>query len=223
MSHRPTKTGTRRLRYLLILLIFLGFLVLVSGTILAGMGRWVVLDEKPAYSDAVVVLNTGVEYYPRLIQAAEIYRHGLAGKVVINGNRKTDILRELEDQGFKSDCPWYADSVSILTMLGVPEDKIIWISAEDAYDTVSEADAVGRGIVRRDFKKVIVTTSKYHSRRAKFIWDQMFGNKLTISMVAASSDPYDPNNWWKDGRQIRWVLAEYGAWIYYWWKEITAA
>ena len=146
--------------YLLIPLIVLGFLALVSGKILAGMGRWVVLDEKPPYSDAIVVLNTGVEYYPRLIQAAEIYRHGLAGKVVINGNRKTDILRRLEDQGFKSDCPWYADSVSILTMLGVPEDKIIWISAEDAYDTVSEADAVGREIVRRDFKE----SNYYHQQ-----------------------------------------------------------
>jgi hypothetical protein len=25
---------------------------------------------------------------------------------------------------------------------------------------------------------------------------------------------------WKQGRHIRWVLAEYGAWGYYWWKEV---
>ena len=47
------------------------------------------------------------------------------------------------------------------------------------------------------------------------------GNRLSIYMVAAASDPYDPDNWWKDGRQIRWLLAEYGAWIFYWWKELT--
>ena len=29
----------------------------------------------------------------------------------INGNRKTDILRELEDMGFKKCCPWYTEAV----------------------------------------------------------------------------------------------------------------
>ena len=179
------------------------------------------VDEKPPYSDAVIVLKTGDGYYPRLIQAADIYQHGLVRNVVINGNRKTDNLRELEAKGFKRCCPWYADSVRILTMFGVPEDKVIWISAEDAYDTVSEADTVGKEMIRRNFTKAIITTSKYHSRRAKFIWQKMYENQLTVFMVSAKTDPYDPDNWWKDGRQVRWVLAEYGAWIFYWWKEIT--
>ena len=185
------------------------------------LGGLVVVDEKPPYSDAVVVLNTGDEYYPRLTQAAAIYQDGLVRNVVINGNRKTDNLRELEAKGFRRCCPWYADSVRILTMFGVPEDKIIWISAEDAYDTVSEADTVGKEMIRRNFTKVIITTSKYHTRRAKFIWKKMYENQLTVFMVSAKTDPYDPDNWWKDGRQVRWVLAEYGAWIFYWWKEIT--
>ncbi len=39
-------------------------------------------------------------------------------------------------------------------------------------------------------------------------------------MVSAQTDPYDPDHWWKDGRQIRWVLAEYGGWVYYWWQTM---
>ena len=215
------KNTIRRFLLILIPLFILLLIVIFSGTILRTMGRLIVVDEKPPYSDAVVVLNTGVEYYPRLIQAADIYQHGLVHNVVINGDRKTDTLRDLELKGFNACCPWYSDSVSILTMFGVPEDKIIWISAEDAYDTVSEADTVGKEMIRRNFTKVIITTSKYHTRRAKFIWKKMYENQLTVFMVSAKTDPYDPDNWWKDGRQIRWVLAEYGAWIYYWWKEIT--
>jgi hypothetical protein len=49
----------------------------------------------------------------------------------------------------------------------------------------------------------------------------MYGDDLVVNMVGAQSDSYDPNLWWKDGRQIRRVLAEYGAWIYYWWKTLT--
>jgi uncharacterized SAM-binding protein YcdF (DUF218 family) len=197
-------------------------LVLVfSGAILRTMGRLIVVDETPPRADVVVVLNTGVEYYPRLIQAADIYRLELVDYVVINGNRKTDMLREFETKGFKPCCPWYANSVSILNMFGVPADKIIRISIEDAYDTVSEADAVGRVLLKKKWTTVIVTTSKYHTRRAKFIWQKMYVDRLTISMVSAKSDPYDPHKWWKDGRQIRWLLAEYGAWVFYWWKDLT--
>jgi len=206
--------GLTPLAIVLIVMVF-------SGAILRTMGALIVVDENPPRSDVVVVLNTGVEYYPRLIQAADIYRLNLADYVVINGNRKTDTLRELEGQGFKPSCPWYADSVSILNMFGVPEAKIIRISIEDAYDTVSEAEAVGRELIQRKWTSVIVTTSKYHTRRAKFIWQKMFDKQLTIYMVSAKNDPYDPHNWWQDGRQIRWLLAEYGAWVFYWWKELT--
>ncbi len=197
------------------------FVIVISGALFRIMGDLIVVDEKASFSDAVVVLNTGLEYYPRLIQAADLYRQGLAENVVINGNRKTDTLRELERKGFKECCPWYADSVSILTIFGVPEDKIIRISIEDAYDTVSEADAVGRELIKRQWQTVIITTSKYHTRRAKFIWQRMYKKRLTICMVAAKTDPYDPDNWWKDGRQIRWVLTEYGSWLFYWWKVLT--
>jgi uncharacterized SAM-binding protein YcdF (DUF218 family) len=197
------------------------FVIVISGALFRIMGDMIVADEKASPADAVVVLNTGIEYYPRLIQAADLYRQGLAENIVINGDRKTDTLRDLERKGFKPCCPWYADSVSILALLGVPEDKIIRISNEDAYDTVSEADAVGRELIGRKWTAVIITTSKYHTRRAKFIWQKMYKNRITIFMVSAKTDPYDPDNWWKDGRQIRWVLAEYGAWLYYWWKEIT--
>jgi len=197
------------------------FVIVISGALFRIMGDMIVADEKASPADAVVVLNTGIEYYPRLIQAADLYRQGLAENIVINGDRKTDTLRDLERRGFKPCCPWYADSVSILALLGVPEDKIIRISNEDAYDTVSEADAVGRELIKRKWTAVIITTSKYHTRRAKFIWQKMYKNRITIFMVSAKTDPYDPDNWWKDGRQIRWVLAEYGAWLYYWWKEIT--
>ena len=194
---------------------------LFSGPILGRLGQFLICDQKPVASDAIVVLNTGVEYYPRLIEAADFFRKGLAQKVVINGNRKSDVLRDLEKKGFKECCPWHENRVRILEMLGVPRKDILTISAEDAYDTVSEAEAVGRELVREGFRRVIITTSKSHTRRAHFIWTAIFGDRLSMCTVAAKTDLYNPKGWWKQGRQIRWVLAEYGAWIYYWWKRFT--
>ena len=216
------KRTIRRFSVFVLALAILVFLFwLFSATILSHLGQFLICDQKAVASAAVVVLNTSVEYYPRLVEAADLFRKGLAQKVVINGNRKTDVLRGLEKRGFKECCPWHEDRVRILKILGVPRKDILTVSAEDAYDTVSEAEAVGRELVREGFRRVIISTSKSHTRRAGYIWTAMFGNRLSICTVAAKTDPYDPKGWWKQGRQIRWVLAEYGAWVYYWWKRFT--
>ena len=218
---QKSKLTIRRTGLLLFCLFCIAGMIFLAGPLLRTIGSLLVIDDPPVVSDAIVVLNTGVEYYPRLIQAADIYRRQLVRKVVINGNRKTDTLRKLEKQGFERCCPWFTDSVGILTLLEVQEEDIVKISVEDAYDTVSEARVVGRELVHRRFRRIIITTSKSHTRRARFIWHNMYKNELVVSMTAAKSDPYDPSKWWRDGRQIRWVLAEYGAWIYYGWKRLT--
>ena len=194
-------------------------LTVFSRHILTAAGQWLVVSDAPSRVDAIVVLNTGVEIYPRLILAAELYRAGYAAKIVINGNRKTDVLRNLERQGFRGCCAWYENSTRILVLLGVPRENIIPVSAEDAYDTVSEAEIVGDAITRAGIARIILATSKSHTRRARFIWQNIYRERLSVSAVAASSDIYDPLGWWRDGKQIRWVLAEYGSWIYYYWKR----
>jgi uncharacterized SAM-binding protein YcdF (DUF218 family) len=114
-------------------------------------------------------------------------------------------------------CPWHEDTVRILELLGVSRRDVITISVEDAYDTVSEARAVGKSLIEAGISSVIISTSKSHSRRAGYIWKTIFSSQLEIRTVAAQEDPYSPSNWWKDGRQIKWVMSEYGAWIYYFW------
>jgi len=95
---------------------------------------------------------------------------------------------------------------------------VIIINAESAYDTVSEAKLVGEVLSEAGITSIILTTSKYHTRRARYIWKKLFPDRFTIRAVAARNDPFSPEAWWKEGRQVRWVLAEYGAWIYYFWK-----
>ena len=127
----------------LIGLMVLMVLVIFGPYILTAAGQWLVVSDDPAQSDAIIVLNTGVEIYPRLIEAAALYTAGYADKIVINGNRKTDVLRELEGKGFQGCCAWHENSTRILVLMGVPRDNVIPVSAEDAYDTVSEAEIVG--------------------------------------------------------------------------------
>jgi hypothetical protein len=36
-----------------------------------------------------------------------------------------------------------------------------------------------------------------------------------VALLAARDDPFYVDGWWRSGRQIRQVLAEYGAWLYF--------
>lgn len=207
-------------RKIFFFVLIIAFLFVIHEKILTGIGSLLVVQDIPPKAEATVVLNTGVDIYPRLIEAASLYKQVKAEKVVINGNRKTDILRSLEDNGYEPPCKWYAEEISVLIHQGVAKDHIIAISAEDAYDTISEARIVGETLVNNGMESVIITTSKFHSRRARHIWNKMYRDRLKIYIAPAQNDPFDPEAWWKNGRQIRWVLSEYGAWVYYYWMKI---
>ena len=202
----------------LALLVLLALVILFHQYLLRSAGDWLVQSEPLTRADAALVLNTGVEIYARLREAAALYRDGFVDQVVLNGNRRVDELRALEQQGYQPLLPWHAENAHILHFLGVDPEDIIAISAEDAYDTVSEASSVGKQLLAQGIRSVIVTTSKFHTRRAGFIWRDLYGQQLKIQTAAARDDPYDPASWWRSGRQIRWVLAEYGAWLFYYWK-----
>ncbi|MFC1837056.1 YdcF family protein [Thermodesulfobacteriota bacterium] len=207
----------RKIFFAIILVIFLA---VIHEKILTGIGSALVVEDVPQKADVAVVLNTGVDIYPRLIEAADLYRKVKVDRVIINGNRKTDTLRDLESSGYKPPNKWHAELISILAHLKVPKNHILAISAEDAYDTVSEAKIVGEILINNGIKNVVITTSKFHSRRARHIWSSMYEGKLNVFVASAQHDPFNPEAWWKSGRQARWVLSEYGAWVYYYLKKI---
>ena len=118
------------LRKIFLALLILALLAVLHQKILTGLGTFLIKEDIPSKSDAAVVLYTGVDIYPRLIEAADLYKQAEIEKVIINGNRKTEILRDLESSGYVTPCHWYADELSTLIHLGVPKDHIMAISAE---------------------------------------------------------------------------------------------
>lgn len=193
--------------------------VLFHQWLLSTIGHFLVYQQEFEQADVSVVLNTGSEIYPRLIEASDLYKSGQVKQIAINGNRKTDSLRRLEAMGYQPARPWYEERLRILQVLGVPREKVIIINGEDVYDTVSEARLVGQVLTELGIKSVAVTTSKSHTKRAAYIWSQQFDKQLTVFSNSAKTDPFNPDAWWKEGRQIRWVLAEYGGWFFLFWKQ----
>ena len=194
--------------------------MLFHNVILTAIGKFTIRDDQLVKSDVAVVLNTGSGIYPRLIAAADLYKKQYAAKVLVNGNRKNETIRKLEAMGYVPAAPWYANRVKILNLLGVPDKDIIIVNGEDAYDTISEAALVGAYLLEQNLYQVIVTSSKYHTKRSGYIWEKQFKDNMSITIHPAPEDPFQASSWWQNGRQIRWVMAEYGAWLFLMWKEI---
>lgn len=211
IKHNPIK---------IIFITLLIILMVFHQWLLSFLGHFLVHDQEFDQAEVAVVLNTGSEIYPRLIEAADLYTQGKVKKIVINGNRKTQTLKNLEQMGYRPAYPWYENHLRVFELLGVPRDKVITISGDAVYDTVSEAELVGHILLQKKISSAVITTSKSHTKRAAFIWNNIYSNKLTIYSNSAKTDPYEPDTWWHDGRQIRWVMAEYGGWLFLYWKRL---
>ncbi len=69
-KNKPASFRSKLLRLVIILLVAALLLYFLSGPIMIMVGEFLVQADEPARSDAVVVLSTGIEYYPRLMEAA---------------------------------------------------------------------------------------------------------------------------------------------------------
>lgn len=204
---------------IIVLVVLISLLFYFRADWLGYMGHSLIVDDPAANADVAVVLSTGVDYLPRLLQAAQLYKEKRVKKVLINGNRKTEAIRELERQGFVPECKWYVNKLRILEMYGVPREHVMLVSAEDVFDTVSEAQTIKPFLQKNNVNSVLITTSKFHTRRARYVWRKVLEREDGIYASAASGDPFDPDGWWKDGRQVKQVMGEYGGMAYYVWKK----
>jgi uncharacterized SAM-binding protein YcdF (DUF218 family) len=44
---------------------------------------------------------------------------------------------------------------------------------------------------------VIVVTSNYHARRARYIFDKVFPPTISVSVAGAHDGDFDPEHWWE--------------------------
>ncbi|MGH9691257.1 MAG: YdcF family protein [Candidatus Acidiferrales bacterium] len=171
---------------LLFLLFFLGLLFvlyLARYPLLRLAGGFWVVDETPQTSDAIVILGDDNFHADRASRAAELFKAGLAPRVVASGRylRLYLSIAELEEHD--------------LTDRGVPAAAIVLL-AHHATDTREEAVAISQLISSRGWKRVILVTSNYHTRRSEYICERIFPAGTVLTVVAAKDSEYDPGKWW---------------------------
>jgi len=203
MREMPSASSRRKQRggivvKLIVLLLFIvlcGTLYLARGPILRFVGQNWIVEDSLERSDAIIVLSGDNFYADRATRAAELYRRGMAPVVVASGRRLRPFAGNAELM------------VRDLSERGVPKDKIEAF-AHDADNTREEAQALAQLAVRKKWRNVIVVTSNYHTRRARYIFDRVFPSTVKVRVASALDGDFDPEHWWQHHKSIKQLTRE---------------
>lgn len=69
-------------------------------------------------------------------------------------------------------------------------------------NTEQEVQEIGREMRRTRKTRVIIVTSPQHTRRVKALWKKLVGVPPNVLVHPAPEDPFDPNHWWGNTRDI---------------------
>ncbi len=183
--HRVHQRGGIIFRFLFFIcfLFFLFVIYLVRHPLLGLAGSFWIVSDKPAASDAIVILGDDNYGGDRATRAAQLFKDGMAPRIVASGRylRPYATIAELEQRD--------------LTDHGVPAGAIVRFD-QHAENTKDEAAALAQLISARGWKRILLVTSNYHTRRARYICERSFPAGTILLVVAAPDSQYDPHSWW---------------------------
>jgi uncharacterized SAM-binding protein YcdF (DUF218 family) len=208
-----SKSASRRRLILLVALVLGAALAYVYRTnLLAGVGNFLVVSDKLERADIIFLLNGDTTTRP--YHAAELFRQGLAPKVVI-------ARMEDSESVLLGAYPNPTDSnIQVLKKLGVPDASIEQLRPDKGVmHTVDEANALRAYVTKNPIHKVIIVTSDLHSRRSKYTFRKTLqGADVTLMLAPIPDLKYGAKDWWRFEDGIIGCQNEYIKLLYYYYK-----
>ena len=198
---KPSSGGKLRriLAVVLLLLIALGtYAFLHLGTFLAS-------EDPLAKGDAIFVLS-GTQM-TRPLEGADLYFEGYAPRLVLTREVLEPAFAIIARRGATVSSQ-VERARDVLISLGVPATAII---LPDRFHDNTAAEAITlRGLAQANhWRTVIVVTSKFHLRRARFAMErELNGTGVRVLMRGSRYDDARPEQWWRRRSDIRDILSE---------------
>jgi vancomycin permeability regulator SanA len=186
---RRARNGERggiifRLITLLVFALLLFVVYLARRPILRAVGDYWIVDDSASQADALIILSDDDFIGSRAAKAADLYHEGRAPRIVASGR----MLRPYAGIGelIQRD----------LTDRGVPTSAIE-IYRHNASDTLDEAQTLRSLVVAKQWRHVVIVTSNYHTRRARYIYQKVFPLGVQVDVAAAKDPEFDVSDWWE--------------------------
>lgn len=201
-----------KIRIFILLLAILACGLIITGvpsnreTILLAIGDYLNASDTPLlHGDVIHVLGGDL---PRVDYGIELYQQGYAPYLLFTGGYSPPIKRN------------YAEVASqYATKKGIPETAIV-THHSTADSTYAEAIELAEVIARHpELDSVIVVSSPYHLRRARWSFRHVIKDKIQLQFAAL---PYEQDQaftrrWWTDPPSRHMLRREYLVLAYYIW------
>jgi uncharacterized SAM-binding protein YcdF (DUF218 family) len=194
-----------KLLFLIFVVVLVAILYVARHPILRFAGDFWIVDETPQVSDVIVILSDDNYGADRAARAAQLFKSGMAPRVLASGRllRPYAGIAELMERDLKA--------------LGVPANAIVPVTHR-ATNTREEAIADAQAIAAHGWKKVLLVTSNYHTRRANYIFERALPAGTELRVVSAPDSEYDPNNWWQTRNGLKRFLYESAGYVVAMWE-----
>jgi uncharacterized SAM-binding protein YcdF (DUF218 family) len=186
--------------------------ILFAAFALPRLGSWLVVQDSLQKADAIVVL--GGTRYERPLEAVDLYQEGWASRIFLMRQIADDGELELMKRGvgYSSEVN---EQIDVMSRVGVPASAITVL--DEANSTANEADHVAQLVATSRLSRVIIVTSKLHTRRARLVMRRrLAGTGTTIIVRASRYDRADVDRWWQHRSSLSFTLFETQRLIAYW-------
>jgi len=204
-AHRQRGGVILKLISWIFILVVLAVLYTLRAPLLRTVGEFWIVEDAPEKADAIFLLGDDNYEADRATRAAELYREGWAPRIVASGRFLRPyasiaelMQRDLMDRGVP------ADAVQRMPIL--------------AANTREEAVLIRRLADRQHWRRVIVVTSNYHTRRTRHIYTRVFRDSSDVLIVAARDGGYAPAGWWHSRSGLKIFFMESVAYLVAIWE-----
>lgn len=167
-------------------------------------GRALHREDRLEKADAVMVLAGNRVI--RWLEAHELVREGWAQAIVLSAGYREAVERALIERGVRIPSEGEVARDALLQLGHAPASVRVLGFADN---TAAEAALLRREATARGWSRVIVVTSKLHTRRAGFAMRrELAGTNVRVIVRASRYDDDDPARYWRKRRTIRAMLAE---------------
>jgi len=196
--------------------LLLGFILLIGAWVLLApfFAERLIVEKKLEQTDAILILAGSSVYIERTDRAAEIFKQGVAPKIVLTDDGEKTGWSRAE----KRNIPYVEMARRNLVAQGVPAADIE-IFKPDGSGTIYEAQIIKEKAREKGWQSILIVTSAYHTRRALQTFENVLADEnVQIGIVSAPTGQGTPPPfyWWLTAQGWNWVASEYVKILYYW-------
>ena len=201
----------RRSHRLVAALVVGGLLLLACAVVAArSLGPWLTVNEPLARGDVIFVTGGGTPQ--RELEGAALFAEGWAPRVAVPRQRDS-MPAEIRRLAGEVSPQEYA--ALILRRRGVPESAVVQLGPT-VENTLQELQADFEYARAHGFRRVIIVSSPYHTRRIRVMWSALYERQIPAVVRAGRYEPVDASRWWRSRRALEDVVHEVFGIAHYW-------